>query len=85
MQYSFSSFSFMWTYGLIICDTINLVKVSHINKSCILGLETYLVENYRSPSYPFLGQWFMVGATIPISLFCFSFLMTKTIYAVRKH
>ena len=55
MQYSFSSFSFMWTYGLIICDTINLVKVSHINKSCILGLETYLVESLRSPSYPFLG------------------------------
>ena len=37
------------------CDTIHLVEVSHINKSCILGLETYLVENSGPPSYPFLG------------------------------
>ena len=32
------------TYGLFKCNTILLVEVSHINKSCILGLETYLVE-----------------------------------------
>ena len=55
--------------GSFIGDTINLVEVSHINKSCILGLETYLVEKSGSPSYPFLRKWFLVGASIPI--FCF--------------
>ena len=53
------------TYGLFICDTIHLVEVSHIDKSCILELETYLVENSRSPSYPFFRQWFMIGTIIP--------------------
>ena len=42
------------TYGFFIGDKIYLVEVSHINKSGILGVETDLVENSRSPSYPFL-------------------------------
>ena len=41
--------------GLFIDDTIHLVEVSHINKSGILRVETYLLVNSRSPSYPFLG------------------------------
>ena len=49
------------------------MEVSHINKSGLLGLETYLMENSRSPSDPFLGEWFMVCAIIPIFyLFTFS-------------
>ena len=46
--------------------------MSYINKSGILGLETYLVENLGSSSYPFLGQWFMVGTIIPI-VYCLFF------------
>ena len=60
-------------YGLFIGDTTHLVEMSYINKSGILGLETYLVEKLRSSSYPFLGKWFMVGTIVPIFyLFIFS-------------
>ena len=41
--------------GLFIGDTIHVLEVLHINKSGILGLQIYLVENSGSPSYPFLG------------------------------
>ena len=62
----------MQTCGLFIGDTIHVVEVLHINKSGILGLETYLVENLGSSSYPFLGHWFMVGTIIPI-VYCLFF------------
>ena len=63
--------------------------MSHINKSCILELETYLLEKSGSPFYPFLGDWFMVGTTISSIYFSFvfflSFSMTNTICPVWKH
>ena len=37
-----------------VINTIQFVEVSHVNKLCILGLETYLVESSRSAFYPFL-------------------------------
>ena len=40
----------MKTCVLFACDIIHLVEVSHINISCVLGLETYLVKNLESRS-----------------------------------
>ena len=63
--------------------------MSHINKSCILELETYLLEKSGSPFYPFFGEWFMVGTTISSIYFSFvfflSFSMTNTICPVWEH
>ena len=50
----------MLTYGLFIGDTILLVEVSDIYKSCILGLETNLMENLGSPDYPLVVQWLVL-------------------------
>ena len=49
----------------------------HVNKSCILGLETYLVKNSRSSCCQFFGQWFMIGAiirTFYLFIFALAFL-----------
>ena len=42
------------------------IQSTWFNKSCILELETCLVDNSGSLSYPFLGEWLVVGTIIPI-------------------
>ena len=63
-EISFGDFPISRLYGLFTCDTIHLVEASRVNKSCILGLETYLVENSGSAFYPFIVYWFRVGTII---------------------
>ena len=80
-----------YTYGLFICDTIHLVEVSHINKSCILGLSrgklrisfisiSWVMVHDRYYYSGFLFVYFFLG----FSLFD-TFLTTKMIYAVREN